>query len=54
MVGWRIELQELSKKASKNKLEYSEVHKMISKVLFESRKAAYLRLILTFFRLTRD
>lgn len=32
-------LQELSKKASKNELDEVEAHKMLSKILFESRKA---------------
>lgn len=33
------ELQEVSKKAAENELDEAEVHKMLSKVLFESRKA---------------
>ncbi|MFB0565291.1 MAG: hypothetical protein ACETWK_06375 [Candidatus Aminicenantaceae bacterium] len=38
------ELQELARKASKNELEEAEAHKMISKILFEARKAVEFRL----------
>ena len=38
------EFQELSKKAARGKLDEAEVHQVISRILFEARKAVELRL----------
>ena len=38
------ELRELSKKASNNNLDEEEVHRVLSRVLFEARKAVEYRL----------
>jgi len=38
------EFQELSKKASKGKLDEAEAHQVMSRILFEARKAVEFRL----------
>jgi len=38
------EFQELSKKAAKGKLDEAEAHQMMSRILFEARKAVEFRL----------